>query len=209
VPDEPEEGWTDVPADSDEPTVAHDDIMKRLIDYQRTLREGASPEEAAEAARSAFTDPRPPEAPTTVSELVDVTAETEERADVEVQIEPEPATAEAEPEPPTAEAEPASEPLDTGWEDVVPPQAEPEWSPTAEAPGYVTIPESPAETRQEAADPVPDLRAEVGSLEERLDRLVAKIGELRSSFQDMAIAADERLAAMEREIGDLRRGGGE
>jgi hypothetical protein len=35
--------------------------------------------------------------------------------------------------------------------------------------------------------------------------LGAKLGDLRQSFQDLAIAADERLAAMEEEIAQARR----
>jgi predicted nucleic acid-binding Zn-ribbon protein len=49
-----------------------------------------------------------------------------------------------------------------------------------------------------------DLEDRVHRLEERLGGLSGKVAALRQSFQEMAIAADERLAAMKEEIDEVR-----
>ncbi len=51
--DESEVEWPaeGLPEVEEAPETPHDDIMKRLMNYQRSLREGASPEEAAEVMR--------------------------------------------------------------------------------------------------------------------------------------------------------------
>ncbi|HEX6331421.1 MAG TPA: hypothetical protein VF129_09085 [Actinomycetota bacterium] len=50
-----------------------------------------------------------------------------------------------------------------------------------------------------------ELKERLAGLEARLDRLGTKLGDLRQSFQDLAIAADERLASIEDEIAEARR----
>lgn len=197
--DVPDEGWTtDEEPGSEASSVPHDDIMKRLLDYQRTLREGASPEEAAETVRSA------------------VIAEPA----VEPSIEP----AEAEPEPIDEE--------EAGEQDA-PGEPEPEEpsvgaqveAPEAAAVAGVLAATEPVEPAEPAESDVPveeDVRAEtsrltpaapgvgsglesrVATLEGKLEDLGTRLAELRQSFQDMAIAADERLAAMEAEIDEVQ-----
>jgi hypothetical protein len=191
--DVPDEGWTtDEEPGSEASSVPHDDIMKRLLDYQRTLREGASPEEAAETVRSA------------------VIAEPA----VEPSIEP----AEAEPEPIDEE--------EAGEQDA-PGEPEPEEpsvgaqveAPEAAAVVGVIAAAEPAESkvpveedvRAETSRPTPaapgvgsGLESRVATLEGKLEDLGTRLAELRQSFQDMAIAADERLAAMEAEIDEVQ-----
>jgi hypothetical protein len=94
VPDDvPDEGWTAEDSESAAPEVAHDDIMKRLLDYQRSLREGASPTEAAEAAW------QPSAPPDEVSAQVEPSPEPEPERRAELEVE---APAPREPEPPAA-----------------------------------------------------------------------------------------------------------
>jgi predicted nucleic acid-binding Zn-ribbon protein len=64
-------------------------------------------------------------------------------------------------------------------------------------PAIEAVFETSAESRAELA-------ARVQELEKRLELLGSRVGALRRSFQDMAIAADERLAAMEDEIEQVR-----
>lgn len=131
--------------------IAHDDIMKRLLAYQRQLRgglEGSSwtgPVEAREA---------PPVA-TATEELVDVGAAESEMA--------------------TPAPAPAPGPLPAG-----PAAAEPEpWQgPT------------PAEA------PSGGLEARVAELEATLAQLDAMLGDLRRRFQELAVAADEKIASI-------------
>jgi pilus assembly protein FimV len=226
VPDDvPDESWTDEEPESETPPVAHDDIMKRLMNYQRSLREGASPAEAAEVAQHPSAEPAR-EAQTATGELLDLSV-TEPEVEVEFDV-----TTEAEPE---TEAAPRAE-AETGElvEPEVAAEAEPEaeigsaaepedlWSAELEPEPYAAVPEesgpqpiaaeeSPALYETAAAEPAgvaeesrDELVARVVRLEERLERLGSKLGELRQSFQDMAIAADERLAAMEDEAARTR-----
>jgi hypothetical protein len=177
--DESDERWPDEATEAEDPSAAHDDIMKRLLNYQRSLREGASPAEAAEAAEVAQSLEVEPEldGPAAPSDLLDLSV-SEPETQVEVAgPEPEPAHA---PEP-----EPAPEPTPE-------PAAEPVAEPAIEA-----VFETSAESRAELA-------ARVQELEKRLELLGSRVGALRRSFQDMAIAADERLAAMEDEIEQVR-----
>lgn len=176
----PDEITSGTEPEAESPSVVHDDIMKRLLDYQRHLREGTSPAVAAEAA----TDERPlidyaaAEAIGTQTEtvtVVDITAaEAEIEADTaliaETELEREISSLEA------AEAAGAA-----------PSAAEQIWSEAAPA-------------------AVGDLAARVTELERTLARVATMIGELRGSFQDMAVASDERLAAIEDELAGI--GGG-
>jgi hypothetical protein len=186
VPDDgSDERWTNEEPEPERPGAAHDDIMKRLVDYQRSLREGASPEEAAAAVGRGSMERSPAgETSTVTGELVDVAADAE--PDVSIAPEPEPdpvAEVSIEPEP-----EPEPDSVATEVEALA---EEPEPEPAASAP-------ETGETRS-------DLEARLASLEDKLDRLGSKIGEVRQGFQDMAIAADERLAALEEELEEARR----
>ena len=165
--DQSDERWPEEVTATEDPSAAHDGIMKRLLNYQRSLREGASPAEAAEAAEVAE-----------IEETAEI-EEVEETAEAEQVVEVKPT-----PEGPTEEQRDlsAAEPGSEATADVVP-------EPVLEA--------SEAGSKAE-------LEERVQRLEERLERLGSKVGALRQSFQDMAIAADERLAAMEDEIGQVR-----
>lgn len=195
----------------EEAETAHDDIMKRLLDYQRSLRDGASPEEAAEAMKRGLAESGSLGEPSAVEGLAELLTtevepvespapEAEHEAEPVLDLEPESAP-EAEPAA-AAEAELASEvAVEVQMEEPI------------EAEAVVPVELEPAFERgpaDEAAEPPggesrAELEARVGSLEGKLDDLGAKIAELRRSFQDMAIAADERLATMADEVERARR----
>jgi hypothetical protein len=199
--DTPDEGWSgDEPEADPTSSVPHDDIMKRLLDYQRSLREGASPEEAAEVI-TGRAEATPAETVTATADLLDL----EEPA---VAIAPEPEH-EQEPEPqPSAEV--AQVEL-AGSEPAEPSAAEPG---PAEA-TLVTILE-PSAGREGAPPTAPsgaepprsasrvEVEARLAKLEGSLDRLGSKLAALRQSFQEMAVAADERLATLEDELAEAR-----
>lgn len=220
---EPEVEWPaeDLPAEAAE--TAHDDIMKRLLDYQRSLREGASPEEAAEAMKRGIGDQSLLEASSaaeSLAELLSTEVMPDEIPESEVEAEP---TLEAEAVP---EVEALEEPEP---EIEAPEEPEPEieaavemFEPTVESPPEAVAEDALEATREpvlEQAEESPaaeddlvvatgsrsGLEARVGSLEGKLDDLGAKIAELRRNFQDMAIAADERLATMAEEVEQARR----
>jgi hypothetical protein len=205
--DAPEDHWPEDDASTEPPSVPHDDIMKRLLDYQRSLREGASPEEAAPHAQSVSTED---EASTPANGVVDLSTtepeiEIEEPrgADVGLVTESEaPPEVEAPPEP----VEPPElftpvEPVDEAGVREPPAAIEP--------PRPFEPPGLPDAVEREPIRPGPpegraELEARVAALEERLGRLATKLSDLRQSFQDMAVAADERLAAMQDELGRVR-----
>lgn len=160
----------------EQPQIVHDDIVQRLLNYQRQLREGASAAEAEGVAGGAVA--------TDTIEVVDVAAaEAEGEADIEPSAQEVPETG------PSASAEAAAD------EVVVIPEAELE-------------PESDLALAEEGeATPTGDLPARVDELETTLARLGDQVGELRASFQEMAIDADERLAAIQDAIAAARNGG--
>ena len=199
MPDDvPDDDWAaDEGSEAEDPASAHDDIMQRLLNYQRSLREGAAPDEAAEAAGPMPPEP-PTESPASPSGLVDLSS-------------PVPAV--------EVEAESEIEPEDVGT--AIPvvggvrpgtaverSEVEPDLStsPVVTEPSLVMIPETSRRTAPATGASRADLEERLTSLEGRLERLGSKLGDLRRSFQDMAIAADERLAAMEEEVG--RHSGG-
>jgi hypothetical protein len=175
--DETDEQWSAEATDPEDPSVAHDDIMKRLLDYQRTLRGDEELAEFPEVGETAEVAAEPEGAPATddepVAPVVDQSA-TDLLAPTEVESESVPGAADE----PSLDFQPVSEPMVA---------AEP--PPTALDP---------------LAGSRADLEERVRRLEERLGRLGAKVVALRTSFQDMAIAADERLAAMKEEIDEDR-----
>ena len=183
--------------------IAHDDIMRRLLEYQRQLREGVPPAEAARAV--AESDPAARGmgsvgqgiTPTTEEVVVDLTqaeAELERRSEaVPIDVE-EPARGSEvrmeEPTPGVAERERAATPVGT------PPEADPSQPrPTETASGSSVW-----------AIPVRDqgLGDRVARLERTLDEIARQVSDLRQRFQDMAIAADERLAELERVLSRAR-----
>jgi hypothetical protein len=176
--------------------IVHEDIMQRLLEYQRQLREGVT-DGAAQA-------PERPEAvvaeATTATktedvEVVDITAA---EAELEAAAVGDGAAAvdDASRNVEIAEVE-AREAVE------VEPIASPEVAkPTEElfsTPAPSTPPRVWAETSKAtpAAPAAEDLGARVAALEDALARVSSMVAELRASFQDMAIAADERLATIE------------
>jgi hypothetical protein len=209
-PDE-EPMYPDEQQTPDDPDAGHDDIMKRLVDYQRQLREGVEPTEAAAVAW--HREPReggqtgPPEQPAQPEEF-EQPAQFEQPEETE-----EPAPAEA---PSTSWGEP-------DFVDVSSP--EPEVQAEAEAqseePDEVRAFDQPADRveiltseqaeasparpweRPAAASTEPsrtEVSDRIAQLEGTLDRLSQLLGDLRENFQGMAVTADERLAAIEAEI---------
>lgn len=178
----PDEITSGTEPEAESPSVVHDDIMKRLLDYQRHLREGTSPAVAAEAATAErpLIDYAAAEAVGTQTETVTVVDITAAEAEIEADTAPI-AETELETEISSLEAAEAAEPEDA------PSAAEQIWSEAAPA-------------------AVGDLAARVTELERTLARVATMIGELRGSFQDMAVASDERLAAIEDELAGI--GGG-
>ncbi len=137
----------------------HDDIMRRLLDYQRHLREGLSPEQATVAvadrsvrgrkgSRTALaTDP-------SVDEIVDIGP--------------------SEVEAPADGARHRKRRRGKRAEDVV------------------TIPEA-----DDRADARVELEARIDELDGILSEVARIVAETRAQFQEMAVAADERLAEIE------------
>jgi hypothetical protein len=149
------------------PPLVHDDIMHRLLDYQRQLREGQTPEQAAEhAASPVLVDYSALDAPPVLEQ-----AETVEVIDLAAVEEP-------------AE-ERAEEPAEAFPE---------EWSISSSTP--------PMEPTPDAAVASGDLALRLAKLEDTLANIATSIGDLREQFQNMAIAADERLAAIESMLAD-------
>jgi len=155
------------------PPLVHDDIMHRLLDYQRQLREGVTPEEAAERAASpVLVDDSTLDAPSVVTEQTD-TVEVIDLDAVDAVVE-----------------ERAEEPS----EDV-----SPAWS----TPSIGSEP-APMQPQPAVAHMSDDLALRLAKLEDTLTNIATSTGELREQFQNMAIAADERLAAIESMLADAR-----
>jgi len=146
------------------PPLVHDDIMHRLLDYQRQLREGQTPEQAAQHAVSPV--------------LVDYSA--------------------LEAPPPVAEETDTVEVIDLdAVDEVVEERGE---GPAEDAPQVFSAPSTafePTPTPAAAAGASGDLALRLAKLEDSLSNIATSIGELREQFTNMAIAADERLAAIE------------
>jgi hypothetical protein len=200
--------YPDEPQAPDDPEAGHDDIMKRLVDYQRQLRQGVEPTEAAAVAWH-----REPRELGRAEQPVQPT-QPEEPGQLEQPEQPEPPQPPEQPSTPWGEpdvvnvsspdpevqvdAEVQSEERDEGESFDRPPDRveiltseQAEASPTrpwerAPAPG-------PQTTRTEVSD-------RIAQLESTLDRLSQLLGDLRENFQGMAVTADERLAAIETEI---------
>jgi len=168
--------------------VVHDDIMKRLLDYQRSLREGAEaePAEPAETARpmvdySAIEAQS--EAATATEEILDLTEIEDAESEIEV-IE----MVDVEEELTTSEIGKIAEPE---------PEPEPD---EADAPEAAPI-------EAEAAPAGADLADRVDELEASVDKIATMLGAVRSDFQDLAIRADERIAEIEDALAAVRGSG--
>ena len=174
----------------EDPEAGHDDIMKRLVDYQKQLREGVEPTEAAAVAW--HREPRDsgqteqPEPPTQPEE----TSTSLEEPDVVDVSSPEPEV--------QAEAEVGSEERDEVKSfDQPSDRVEILTSEEAEATPARPWEHPPASDPETSKTGVTDRLAQ---LEGTLDRLSTLLGDLRENFQGMAVTADERIAAIEAEI---------
>ena len=204
----PEDVTTDHPSETEleeeEVVLVHDDIVKRLLDYQRQLREYGDVDEPDLTAPAAAVGTA-----VEVHEIVDLTAvETELEAADEAGAEGESAT------PADGTPTEVAEVIDI-WSDrsdgsdhaasaaaelaVVPDE------PRLEILGATSSSEPAPGTPDEASMTPADVDARIARMEDSLERLSDRFAELRSSFQDMAIAADERLAEIDRLIADIRR----
>jgi hypothetical protein len=176
--------------EEEEVVLVHDDIVKRLLDYQRQLREAdesTGPEqEASVTAVGTVVE---------LEEIVDLTV-------VETELE---ATEDG-------AGDRDAEVIDI-WSD----RSD---GADAAAAELAVVPDEPAlETfgATSASEPTPEMsgveasvtpaevEARIERIEASLERLSDRFAELRSSFQDMAIAADERLAEIDQLIADIRR----
>ncbi len=169
------------------PPIVHDDIMQRLLDYQRQLREGLTPEEAAESVsapvlvdRAAPAWPALTATPTETAEVVDLAAVEEPVEIIEVVAIVE--TTDAEPSETGAEMEPA------------PADAVPQiWA----ASSITSEPTMMPARSSSPTDRWGDLAARLAELDDTLTSVARSIGDLRAQLQNMAIAADDRLSAIE------------
>jgi hypothetical protein len=237
--DEDRELSDDTHADDEaDPDIVHDDIVKRLLDYQRQLREGA-PEEIAAAATTTLTAESP------ADELIDLTAvEAVDPSDTVTLDEPatagatspETATSDAtdaaatgtdvtgetlsgadedasaevivlRPDAPTAEAvaddteamttvdASADEDLATAMTALAEAEAPTPSATSDDATSEAPTAETPAPAPEATVEP--ETAERIARYERSLEDLADRFATLRSSFQDMAIAADERLAEIE------------
>jgi hypothetical protein len=231
--DEDREPSDDVNAEEANPNIAHDDIVKRLLDYQRQLREGA-PEELAPGPTTTITAESPADevvdltaaeadddsdtitldelatagatsAETATTDAIDAAATatdlgnepSQTRADDEasadvIVLRPEGSTAEElaeDTEAMTAVDASADEDLATVMTEIA--EAE------AAAPSDATASTINATAAPEVATIPPAEADRIARYERSVEDLAERFATLRSSFQDMAIAADERLAEIE------------
>lgn len=155
--------------DQDELTpVVHDDIMKRLLDYQRQLRERGEAHipalETTSLADLTTVEAQAATATATTDDVLDLTQVDEPQAEVEI---------------------------------VELPEIEETKLEIVEEPGEDSIeePVGEAETSSSTADP--DLAARVERLESSIERIGTMLASVRSDFQDLTIRADERIAEIE------------
>jgi len=160
--------------------IHHDDIVKRLLEYQRQLREGATSNEAAlqagiEAPLIDYSVLEVQQAVATeAAEIVDLTAaEAEAEAGARAEVTPDIWTTSGLIEVPEGTAEPA-------------------------------LPETPETGAAPASEG--DLATRVTALEEILEDLVKDLHGLRTRSQDYALLVDDRLAAMQAKLAEATRG---
>lgn len=178
-----EDPTTEEAKDEESPGIVHDDIMKRLLDYQRNLREGATPDEAAEPAVANHVAHDTAES--AADRLIDlVAAEAEREVAQEADFE--------------SMVEPAAEVDEIAAVQIEEPIAPAETIPTEEIETMRN--ESSTSSRVAKAE----LEERMANLERSFDGIATMLAALRQSFQDMAIAADERLAEIEDKLAEAR-----
>ncbi len=171
------------------PPIVHDDIMQRLLDYQRRLREGLSPEQAAQSnGTPVVVDHAPSESPAPIATQAD-TVEVVDLAAVEGAIE-EPIEVIG-----GVEVVHAADESERASADAVPQV----WADSSTGPEPTSVP-----TTADAADLAADLAARLSRLEDTLSSVAKSIGDLREQFQNMAIAADDRLGVIESMISSAK-----
>ncbi len=179
----------------EDPEAGHDDIMKRLVDYQKQLREGVEPTEAAAVAwhreprdPGQTEQPEQPALPAQPAEPEEPVSSWREPDFVDV----------SSPEPEVqTEAEVPSERRDESFDQPSSDRVEILTSEEAEATPARPWEHPPASDPETSKTGATDRLAQ---LEGTLDRLSTLLGDLRENFQGMAVTADERLAAIEAEI---------
>lgn len=144
------------------PPLVHDDIMQRLMDYQRRLREGLTPDQAAKSNGTPILVNPGSQSPATRATRTE-TIEVVDLAAVEGPVE---------------------EPI--------------------EIVKGVEVVHAAEESEPPSTDLAADLAARLARLEDTLSSVAKSIGELREQFQNMAIAADERLGVIESMISSAK-----
>lgn len=185
--------------------VRHDDIVRRLVEYQRQLRDGASPHEAAERASQPLIDyaaleRRVSARRTTTSEIVDVAAAEAQAAWAEAPSGPVVEVPEPAEEVPAAEAAKVAEVAEAI------PEAKAEAPEVAAAapPAAATV--APAVKKRgtgkatREAPPTRELEARVEALERTLAELSKALRVLREASQDSALLVDDGLAEIQRRV---------
>ena len=191
----PEDVKTDEELETQEtPQLVHDDIVQRLLDYQRQLREGA-PDEPTPASNIEISSPQ-------ADEVIDLTAVEEPAAE---------ALIEGSDDGSAIELSPGSADIPADVAEVIDiatgraPDVGAFGDEATEQAAVISGEESAAaDTVEAASEATRELADRIAGMERSLERLSSKFAELRSSFQDMAIAADERLADIEDVITELR-----
>ena len=173
--------------------VAHDDIMKRLLDYQRRFRE-ENPSEPSHPLVDYSAMEAQAALATATEEIVDLTEIEESEAEIEVIEVVEVDEADVPPE--AAKSAQAEAMHERDAEDTAPMSAETPASKAAE----------PVVTKAEESPPAAggNLAERVEQLEASLDEIAMMLAAVRSDFQDLAIRADERIAEIEDALASAR-----
>ena len=173
--------------------VAHDDIMKRLLDYQRRFRE-ENPSEPSHPLVDYSAMEAQAALATATEEIVDLTEIEESAAEIEVIEVVEVDEADVPPE--AAKSAQAEAMHERDAEDAATMSAETPASKAAE----------PVVTKAEESPPAAEgnLAERVEQLEASLDEIAMMLAAVRSDFQDLAIRADERIAEIEDALASAR-----
>jgi len=176
--------------------VAHDDIMKRLLDYQRRFRE-ENPSEPSHPLVDYSAMEAQAALATATEEIVDLTEIEESEDEIEViEVVEVVEVDEADVPPEAAKSAQAEAMHERDAEDTAPMSAETPASKAAE----------PVVTKAEESPPAAEgnLAERVEQLEASLDEIAMMLAAVRSDFQDLAIRADERIAEIEDALASAR-----
>ena len=176
--------------------VAHDDIMKRLLDYQRRFRE-ENPSEPSHPLVDYSAMEAQAALATATEEIVDLTEIEESEDEIEViEVVEVVEVDEADVPPEAAKSAQAEAMHERDAEDAATMSAETPASKAAE----------PVVTKAEESPPAAEgnLAERVEQLEASLDEIAMMLAAVRSDFQDLAIRADERIAEIEDALASAR-----